>query len=292
MLTSVCAELAAGGAIVTLVAVETFEDIQRLSHQAAASGDVDAIVAVGGDGTIRAAASALIGTELPLGVIALGTANVLAHEVGLPRSPAVIAGMLMRGPTTTVSCGSLDGEPFLLMASAGFDAEVLRRLSPSLKRTFGKLAYAGPILAELARRPRAFEALIDGRPRTCTWLIAANARHYAGSFVIAEGRDITQPGLDAVIVNAPTRTRLLRVLLAIASGRVRHARDVTTLACRSVEVAENPLVAFQLDGDVVSHRSLRILDHKLPLRLIVPEGTAGAEQCEPAASRQGAPTAP
>ena len=83
------------------------------------------MVAAGGDGTIRAAASALIGSAVPLGVIALGTANVLASEVNLPRAPDPIARMLMHGPTTTMSCGSVDGEPFLLMAGAGFDASVV-----------------------------------------------------------------------------------------------------------------------------------------------------------------------
>ena len=67
-------------------------------RKAAESGSYDAIVAAGGDGTIRHAAAALIGTDMPLGIIPVGTGNVLAHEIGLARTPDAIARMLLEGP--------------------------------------------------------------------------------------------------------------------------------------------------------------------------------------------------
>lgn len=261
------------GTSVDLEAPEKSTAIEGAARAACASGAYDAIVAAGGDGTIRMVARALAAGETPLGVIPLGTGNVLAHELSLPRAAEEIARMLTRGPATTMSCGIANGEPFLLMASAGFDAAVLAALNHGLKRRAGQLAYAGPILRELARRPRSFEALIDGERRTCTWLIVSNAGRYAGRFLLSPGRSMAAPGFDAVIVSAPTRLRLMRVMLAIAAGRTASSADAEIVRCREVAVPAGQGVPFQIDGDLLPGQELHVQPAKIPLRLIVPETT-------------------
>src|SRR6185503_12958663 len=72
-------------------------------RKAADDGRYDAIVAAGGDGTIRQAAIALIGSTMPLGIVPVGTGNVLAHEIGLARTPSAVADMLLHGPLATVA---------------------------------------------------------------------------------------------------------------------------------------------------------------------------------------------
>ena len=91
-------------------------DIQgaRLAiRKAAESGRYDAVIAAGGDGTIRQVAATLIGTDMPLGIIPVGTGNVLAHEIGLARTPAVASRACSKGrsprspaprPTASRSC--------------------------------------------------------------------------------------------------------------------------------------------------------------------------------------------
>ena len=120
-------------------------------RKAAASGSYDAIVAAGGDGTIRHAAASLIGANMPLGIIPVGTGNVLAHEIGLARTPPAITRMLLEGPVATVACAEANGEPFLLMVGAGFDARVVGALDQRLKSRVGKAAYAGPLLGAIVR---------------------------------------------------------------------------------------------------------------------------------------------
>ena len=270
-LAAVVSGLEREGAALTIVAPTAFSQLSARAAEALASGGYDAIVAAGGDGTIRTVAGALAGTAMPLGVIPLGTANVLAGELDLPRRPDQIARMLMHGPQTTIACGLVDGLAFLLMVGAGFDAAVLARLDHAWKHKVGKLAYVGPVLRELVRRPRSFEAVIDGKRVTCTWLIVANASRYAGRFLLAPGREMTAPGFDAVVVTAPTRLRLLRVLLAIAAGHTTASGDAEIIRCREVEVLLGQDVPIQIDGDLTAMPSLRIGAEKIPLRLIVPE---------------------
>ncbi len=270
-LAAVLDTLGAAGATVTVEAPAEFSRIAARAAEARATATYDAIVAAGGDGTIRSVAGALAGTPTPLGVIPLGTANVLAAELRLPRSPGEIARTLLHGGETTIGCGLANGAPFLLMAGAGFDAAVLARLDHAWKHKVGKLAYLGPGLGALMQRPRRFEALIDGRPRACTWLIVANAGRYAGSFLLAPGRDIAAQGFDAVVVTAPTRARLLGVLLAIAAGRTTFTGDAEIIQCREVEVPAAARIPIQIDGDLASASALHIAPAKVPLTLIVPE---------------------
>lgn len=272
LLDDVCAAIAARGGSATVATGQDFETIRDLARTAARSGTdsgaYDAIVAAGGDGTIRATAAGLVGSDVPLGVVALGTGNVLGNEVGLPRQPDAIADMLLGGPTVTLSCGSLAGVPFLLMVSAGFDAGIVPRLRQRTKRLLGKLAYARPVLAQFAERPRPFTVLIDGKAFTCTWLVVSNARHYAGSFILAPERSVTAPGFTALVVTAATRTGLLRVMLAIAMGQPPPPSLAALLPCREIEVPDAQGIPIQVDGDAVVLPSVRIAGDKIPLRLI------------------------
>ena len=70
---------------------------------------------------------------MPLGIIPVGTGNVLAHEIGLARTADAIARMLLEGPVAKVACAQANGEPFLLMVGAGFDARVVAALDQRLK---------------------------------------------------------------------------------------------------------------------------------------------------------------
>jgi len=88
----------------------------------------------------------LMGTRTPLGLVPVGTGNVLGSELGLVRDAQKLARGLLDDRDVPVRVALANGQPFLLMASAGFDARVLSHLDQVLKRRIGKLAYAGPLL--------------------------------------------------------------------------------------------------------------------------------------------------
>src|SRR5580700_10859761 len=113
------------------------------------------VVAAGGDGTIAEVANGLMGTGARLGVIPLGTANVLAHELALPFAPRAVAAALAFGRTRTlwpgVARGAEGSRLFVQMLGVGFDAQVVHRLSLPLKRVLGRGAYVVQSLRETAR---------------------------------------------------------------------------------------------------------------------------------------------
>jgi len=249
------------------------------ARKAAAGGTYDAIVAAGGDGTIRQVAAALIGTETALGIIPVGTGNVLAHEIGLSPTPEAVARMLLEGPVVRVACAQANGEPFLLMAGAGFDARVITTLDQRLKSRVGKMAYAGPLLGALIRPVDTLTVTADGRPHTASWAVIANARHYGGRFVLAPRTGILERGLEAILFKAKNRAVLVGQLMSLAAGRLgpRAAQvgDVEMLACSHVTITAHDPVPTQIDGDVFGTTPLDIDAGTAEVRLIVPAAATG-----------------
>jgi diacylglycerol kinase family enzyme len=262
------------GVELTLAQPADIETARGQAHEAAACGRYDAILAAGGDGTIRQVAAALIGTETPLGIIPIGTGNVLAHEIGLAHQSAAVVHMLLNGPTVGAVCARANGEPFLLMAGAGFDGRVIAALDHRLKSHVGKVAYAGPMLGALAHPVDTLTVTVDGRRHEASWAVIANARHYGGTFVMARGTGIRERGLQASLFKAKNRAVLVGQLMALAMGtldeRCASHRDVEMLPClRATVTAQHP-VPTQIDGDAFGATPLEVEAGAADLRLIVP----------------------
>ncbi|MEW5962523.1 MAG: diacylglycerol kinase family protein [Pseudomonadota bacterium] len=233
----------------------------------------DAVVAAGGDGTIRALAQAIAGTNVPLGIIPAGTGNVMANEIGVPASGAAIARMLIDGPVREIEGALANGAPFYLMAGAGLDGAIVSALDVALKQWLGRLAYAGPVLAALRRTPVPFRVLVDGTAHEAMWVVAANARHYAGRFVIAPHASLLRPGLYAVLLEARSRRALAQALTMVALGLHAAVKGLSILPATRIEVPDpQPLEA---DGDALGTAPLVVTAGGPRLRLIVPEPSHG-----------------
>lgn len=235
------------------------------------SKDFDAVIAAGGDGTIRAVATILQQSALPVGIIPQGTGNVLAHEVGLPRTAEALAPVLQSGPVRTITGGTANGRPFFLMAGAGFDGEVIKRLDFESKRRFGKVAYAAPVARVLATGSMPLDCTIDGRAHTANWIIVANARHYAGSFQLARAAGITKTGFLCVLMKDAGRLGTLRQLVSLGLGRLERAANVEMVAARHVVIRSGKPVAGEVDGDQAGTTPLELVWGGPQLKLIVPE---------------------
>jgi diacylglycerol kinase (ATP) len=266
------------GGHVACVRPVNIHSARRTARDAAVSGAFDGVIAAGGDGTIRSVAAALAGTAMPLGIIPIGTANVLAHEIKLPIAADPIARTLLDGPVITVKCARANGELFVLMASAGFDARVVAKVNERHKNMRGKVAFAGPLLAALTQPMDCLTVVIDGRSCEASWAIICNARHYGGRFIMAPRTGIEQRGLQAVLFKTAHHASLLSQLVSLMLGRLEQRAlpqgDVEMLACSRVTIHSNTPVPAQLDGDAFGTTPLDIKADAAELKLIVPGLTA------------------
>ena len=268
-------DLRAAGATIELARATTAEAARAEIAIAARSGCYDAIVAAGGDGTIRQAAAAIAATNTPLGVIPIGTGNVLAHEIALPRRSAAIVKTLLTGPTIPVECGLANGEPFLLMAGCGFDARVVSKLDQQTKQWIGKAAYLKPGLTALAAPLDLLDVVVDGRKYQAAWAVVANSRHFGGHFILAPRTHIREAGFQAILFQARSRIQLVKQLTALGLGRLESlaanpASGVQMIACSEVDISAPHPVPVQIDGDNFNATPLVVRRGGGKLSLIVP----------------------
>jgi diacylglycerol kinase family enzyme len=267
------------GATVTRSTAADFRGLGTEARAAALSRECDAVIAAGGDGTIRQVAAALLDQPVPLGIVPVGTANVLAQEIGLAPAADAVAPTLLEGPTAQVACARANGEPFLLMAGAGFDARVVGALDQGLKGRLGRAAYAGPLVGAIIRDMDRLAVTIDGRGYEASWAVIANARHYGGRFVLTSHTGIYQRGLEAILFKARNRSELLGQLMSLALGRLHaHAGkggDVEMLPCTRVSITARNPVPTQVDGDLAGTTPLEVEAGTDEVSLIVPAPPGG-----------------
>jgi len=254
-------------------------DAEAWARDSAAAG-YDVVVAAGGDGTIREVINGLVGIPAapPLAILPLGTANVLAVEIGLSSDPAALAEMIATGKGRPICLGRIRGQTgrgtvFTAMAGVGFDAHVVAGISLGLKRIIGKGAYVAEALRQLGSfRFPCYQVVADGRAYEAASVIVANGRHYAGRYVCAPAAAIAVPLLHVCLFDSGGPLAALRYMAALQTGRLEARPDYRIVPTRQVTISAPAGEPVQADGDIVAHLPVEIDVVSGALRLVMPLG--------------------
>jgi YegS/Rv2252/BmrU family lipid kinase len=270
----------AAGAGIVLSATQAVGDAEAMATRAVVAGGYDAIVAAGGDGTINevingmAGAAQAAGLALPaLGIVPLGTANVLAHELGLAADADRVGRWLATAEARPIRLGRANGRLFVQMAGVGMDARVVAGIDPAVKRRLGKGAYALGSLREILAGPRLdYRVRATGPDGAVTELEAAsciicNGHYYGGTFVLAPAARLDADYFQLVLFRRPGSVAALSYATAMVLGLIPARRDVTILPVSAVEIDGPVEEPVQGDGDVIARLPVRI--EKLPFALTV-----------------------
>lgn len=267
--------LETGGIAVTVELPEHVEDLRR--HILAHRGDVDCVVLAGGDGTLNAGVSAIQRIRVPFGIIPLGTGNDLARTLGLPESATAAAQIIVEGYHRAIDVGTVNGRPFFNVASMGLSASLAERLDTTMKRRWGRLAYALTGMRVLLEA-RPFRAeIIDpcGRRQVKTLQIAVgNGRHYGGGNVVEETAAIDDGHLDLYSLELGNVLKLALMLRSFRSGRHGLWSEVRTDRRKSFEVHAEPPQAINADGDLIARTPARFKVHPAAVRVYTPRSPA------------------
>lgn len=161
----------------------------------------DAVVAVGGDGTINELGSAILGTDMPLGIVPEGSGNGLALYLGIPLNESAAIRRINRFETVDVDTGLINGRHFFNIAGLGFDASVSDRFATdSIRGPIGYLRSAIDVLSDF--KPGTYTLLIDGKEysREAFMISVANSPQYGNNAYIAPQASINDGLLDICIV--------------------------------------------------------------------------------------------
>lgn len=197
----------------------------------------DLVIVGGGDGTLNAAARAFVETQLPLGVLPLGTANDFARTIGLPPDPVEAARLITTLLPRPIDLGEVNGHLFFNVASIGFSAELAAELTSEAKARWGKLGY-GIVAARLLAKSRLFNAYLDHDGTTekikTLQVSVGNGKHYGGGMTVEESATADDGKLDFYSLEVDHWWRLLRLLPALRAGT--HGRWDDVRAFRTTEV--------------------------------------------------------
>ncbi len=245
-------------------------EAQIFAREAVGSGFA-AIIVAGGDGTINEVAGALAGSGEVLGIIPLGTANVLAAEIGVPTRPERIAAIIAGGNHKSIRIGEISNHRFVMMAGVGFDARTVVRVTPGLKRLAGKLAYVIAALSELIHyKPARLRLTLDGTEMTAASAVIANGHYYAGRFVLAPEARLEEPALHVCLFERAGRWNQVRYALAMARGRISRLPDVRIVRAASGVILGSENEPVQADGDIVGRTPIAFALLPGSLTMLVP----------------------
>jgi diacylglycerol kinase (ATP) len=235
----------------------------RLARRAVADG-AEWVIAAGGDGTISEVVEGLAGGRVPLGILPAGTANVLARELRMPMSLQAAAHTLLNCTAQRVAIGLIEQAQrkprhFLMMAGAGFDADVIFHLNHDLKEWLGRVSYWVGGLARLPRRLEQLEVRAGGQTYWCSFALIARVRNYGGDFVIATEASLMADDFAVVLLEGEQGLVYLRHLAGVVTQQLRRLPGVHVLRAREVELSPGSQpVHLQADGEYVGQLPAKI----------------------------------
>jgi diacylglycerol kinase (ATP) len=212
----------------------------------------DTVAVVGGDGTQRTAADALVGTGVALAVVPGGTVNLLARILGVD-SVESAAAAIVDGSTRTVDLGMVGGSTFVLNASSGFDADVMRRVDDGAKR-WGRFGYLAAGMRELrSARVNRVTVTVDGQHwfegPAMTVMVTNFGQRGSADFIVAPGSAPDDGLLDVVVQRCDSALSMARTIWVLARRREPRREDLVVAHGRRIDVRWERLVATQRDGD-------------------------------------------
>lgn len=259
----------------TLHEIGRDESITEVVSQALAGG-CDGVLAAGGDGTLAAVAHALSGGTVPMGIVPVGTGNMVARELGVPLEiGGAIALCAGAQRIRKIDAMVIAGRTFLLNAGVGVNAEAIGRTTRLGKNLLGRGAYAGTAFLEVLKsRKQRLEITVDGEAGVydATDVLISNcgglarALHPNGPEISADdGR------LDVCIVSLKAPISYPWYYLGRHFFPRRASRIVRTLSARArVSVRSDTPLAVQADGDIIDTTPVTVEVRSAAVPIIVP----------------------
>ena len=247
-----CAEiLHSGGLDVEVWPTERPQHATELTSLAGAR----LVVAAGGDGTVNEVVNGLK-TDATLGILPLGTANVLARELGLPLNPEAACKRVIAGKERLIDVGVATDRKgrerrFTCMAGMGFDAHVVNEVTPLLKQYLKILAFPLAAFKVYLEGDLPPLHILHGKETHVTqFAIVANGQYYGGDFRVAEDAALATGNLEVVLVDRVGRLLRADILTRILARRPldRSMRSFTARELRATSPGAH--VPVQLDGEV------------------------------------------
>ncbi|MGL4909509.1 MAG: diacylglycerol/lipid kinase family protein, partial [Bacteroidales bacterium] len=213
------------------------------------ANNMDVVVAVGGDGTVNEVASALVNTNVILGILPSGSGNGFARHLGIPFNVRQALMLIKEGVVQRVDYGVLNEKPFFCTAGVGFDALISDKFAQTNMRGF--LAYGHHIVREfLTYKPQRYKLTIDGKTfsRKAFLITFANAAQWGYNAYIAPEASMTDGMLDVVVLSKVPFWGAPNIGLQLFVKRINRLQFVEVFKCSQITVERQKEDSVHLDG--------------------------------------------
>jgi len=248
---------------------DRFEDI---TNQLKTEGYTDA-VAVGGDGTVNHVAKTILGTNIALGIVPIGSGNGLARSLGLSMKTEEVIRQIVKGKTTRIDNGIVNGIPFFCTSGIGFDAHIGNLFASLVKR--GLQGYIKITLRELFKyRAQNYTLEFNGQTiqRKAFLITVANAGQYGNDFYIAPQADM-EDGLFHVAILKPFNfVSVFGLMAKILRKKAHLSNRIETFVTNKIKITRNQKDTIHFDGDpAITEKEVYFENKPQSLNVIVGE---------------------
>jgi diacylglycerol kinase (ATP) len=239
-------------------------DARRMARRAAENG-ARIVVAAGGDGTINEVVNGIAGTSAALGVLPVGTMNVFASELGLPRDLEEAWEIIEAGYTRSIDLALANEQYFVQLAGVGIDALVVESTSSEFKRNFGPLSYVLNAAQIAAQKPPRLVIENDGRTREGSFVLIGNGRYYGMPLKVFKDARLDDGLLDVIVAKNQSHLDLIRYFTGVITGTHTQFPDVDYFQTKELSVTSVGRVPLEVDGELAGNLPaiFRIAPHKL-----------------------------
>lgn len=234
---------------------------------------VDLVIIGGGDGTLNAAAAGLVETQLPLGILPLGTANDLARTLGIPLSVSEACKIIATGRNFAIDLGCVNDKYFFNVASLGIGTQITQQLTKEAKQRWGVLAYAATALKVLWQT-RPFQAEIHFNQTSVqgktVQIAVGNGRFYGGGTPISQEATIDDHQLDLYSLEIQYWWQIIPILPAMSRGHQATWPSVVAHQSQAIEVRTSKPHPISTDGEITTQTPADFRVVPQALSVIVP----------------------
>jgi len=246
-------------------------DATRISKEAA-NENIDAVIAVGGDGTVNECLKGLVNTNTALGVIPCGSGNGFAYHIGMDRTIKKAVKQLKNTQIKHIDTCTANGVPFVNVSGIGFDAHIANLFLTLTERGF--INYVKLVLRELRYKAKEYTISYNNIERkVTTYMIAfANASQYGNDAKISPMADFQDGLIDFVILKEFPKWKIPFFLLKLATGKAHLSKHVEIIQCNKMTITGEDTL-LHLDGEPFkASNPIKIALLPKSLKILIPNG--------------------
>ncbi|MCC2979918.1 diacylglycerol/lipid kinase family protein [Sphingomonas sp. IC4-52] len=235
-------------------AVQKPEHLERTVKRALAKNP-DLVILGGGDGTVSGLVDLLVGKDVILGVLPLGTANSFARTLGLPLDVDGAIDVLATGVPKRIDLGMIDGDYFANCAAMGLSPQIAETVPHNLKKLLGRIGYLGWAGLQYLRFRPFILTVDDGTEEKRMRVVEvriSNGPYHGGTWLVDEAK-IDSGQIVVQAVTGRYRRTLLKNWFANILGLSARHHDTITFSGRNLKIDTRPNLPISIDGEVLAH---------------------------------------